>query len=149
MDQADDGFDAVAREAARLMAALGAGAPHDASGHETGDESDPQPDARDEQVCVCPSLCRRCPVCRIGGFIAQLTPETLERVADLLAMAAGSLHSAAEQRRAAGAPASAARPDPARAPESDPDARGWDSVAVDDGPDVLDDGPDVDGNEDQ
>lgn len=142
MDQADDGFDAVAREAARLMAALGAGTPHDASGRATDDGSDPQPTARGEQVCACPALCRRCPVCRIGGFIAQLTPETLERMADLLAMAAGSLQSAAEQRRDAGASASSSRPDPARAPEGDDDVRGWDSVAVDDA-------PDVDGNEDQ
>lgn len=148
MEQGDDGLDAVAREAARLMAALGAGgAPRaessatDSSSHTSSDGTAAQSDRTE---CACPALCRRCPVCRIGAAIAQVSPETLDRVADLLAMAASSLQSAAEHRRddnAARTRGSADPAAPAAAPEQRPgDRHGWDDVEVDDGTDTEVDG---------
>jgi len=47
------------------------------------------------------TVCRMCPVCRAAGLLQAVQPELLDRVADLLSMVAGGLHSAAEQRRAA------------------------------------------------
>lgn len=45
------------------------------------------------------AVCRMCPVCRMAGLVQAVQPDLLDRVADLLGLVAGGLHSAAEQRR--------------------------------------------------
>lgn len=45
------------------------------------------------------AVCRLCPVCRMAGLVQAVQPDLLDRVADLLGLVAGGLHSAAQQRR--------------------------------------------------
>lgn len=45
-----------------------------------------------------------CPVCRLAGVVQAVQPDLLDRVADLLGVVAGGLHTAAQQRRTADAP---------------------------------------------
>ena len=45
------------------------------------------------------SVCRVCPVCRAVGLLHSVQPETMERLADLLGMVAGSLQAMAADRR--------------------------------------------------
>lgn len=45
------------------------------------------------------TVCRMCPVCRMAGLVQAVQPDLLDRLADLLGLVAGGLHSAAEQRR--------------------------------------------------
>lgn len=46
------------------------------------------------------AVCRNCPVCRAAGLIQAVSPELLDRAADLLELLASGLHSAAAGRRA-------------------------------------------------
>lgn len=91
----------VADEAVKLMEALGAWA-GTASGEAPGAGSR-EHDPSGERSCSCtdsaPAVCKVCPVCRVGAFLEELSPDVMERVADLIAMVAGSLHAAAETRR--------------------------------------------------
>lgn len=50
------------------------------------------------------AVCRMCPVCRLAGVVQAVQPDLLDRVADLLGVVAGGLHTAAQQRRTADAP---------------------------------------------
>lgn len=61
------------------------------------------------------AVCRMCPVCRMAALVQAVQPDLLDRVADLLGLVAGGLHSAAQQRRtsetgAAGGGAAGAQP---------------------------------------
>ncbi len=62
------------------------------------------------------AVCRMCPVCRMAGLVQAVQPDLLDRVADLLGLVAGGLHSAAEQRRASdtgtGEPTGTGSPEP-------------------------------------
>lgn len=98
----------VAEEAVKLMESLGAWASHKAA-------DDPAPNRAGAQECSCsraqtPAVCQVCPVCRVGAFLEGLSPDIVERLADVVAMFAGSLHAAAQQRR--GAAATQSEPEP-------------------------------------
>lgn len=112
---------AVSDEAVRLVSALAAmagpahdnGRGQDASDPtrtEASDADAPEPGAADPPdtgaapACACAnpsvqSVCDICPVCRVAAFLSEVRPETVERVADLLSMVAGSLEAFAAQRR--------------------------------------------------
>ncbi|CAG7572914.1 hypothetical protein FB554_1057 [Barrientosiimonas humi] len=124
-----DAVSSVADEAVRLVSALAAlggdlaGSrehPAGADPAETdplgGDDSAPGGDAAAGPVtCGCSndavsSVCGLCPVCRVATFVAEVQPETIEKVADLVSMVAGSLQSFAAQRRAEQAGTSGDKP---------------------------------------
>lgn len=75
------------------------------SGTESEDAPSPQPAAGGAPSCDCAhgeaveAVCRLCPVCRMAGLVQAVQPDLLDRVADLLGLVAGGLHSAAQQRR--------------------------------------------------
>lgn len=46
-------------------------------------------------------VCRACPICRVASYVQTVRPEVLERVADVLAMIAGSLQAIAADRESA------------------------------------------------
>lgn len=84
----------VEAEARRLMESLGAWA--SAAGGGTTD------DAQAAGGCSCnpaPKVCRVCPVCRVGAVVESLSPDLVDRLADLVAMVAGSLKVIADDRR--------------------------------------------------
>lgn len=126
----------VAEEAARLVEMLagpggpwsgtGAGGGRPADGpHDTPDAADGSshtPSADGESAdrgpghaCTCggttPQACRLCPVCQVISFVGSISPETIERAADLVGFAATALRDLAtvQRSRQAGAetPASA------------------------------------------
>lgn len=100
----------VADEAARLAEAFAgwAGRHHFNATDPGGEEPVVAGDtARAEQpLCDCAhgatveAVCRNCPVCRAAGLIQAVSPELLDRAADLLELLASGLHSAAAGRRA-------------------------------------------------
>lgn len=105
-DDERSGASSVADEAARLAQAFSVWAQRDrgAASPDVGGEAG---SARtDPAECGCShgdsveAVCRMCPVCRAAGLLQAVQPELLDRVADLLNMVAGGLHSAAEQKRA-------------------------------------------------
>ena len=121
----------VADEAMKLMESLGmwaatAGHSADAPPQESMRDDWPgQPDAGASGApsgsgCDCgptahsPAVCKVCPVCRAGAFLEGLSPEVMERFADIIAMVAGSLQAVAQQRRAQ-ADAATSAPDAATA----------------------------------
>ena len=63
-----------------------------------------EPRADASPVCECgrtaglDAICRVCPVCRIAAYMHTVRPEVLVRVADVLAMVAGSLQLIAADR---------------------------------------------------
>lgn len=120
MSGSDDHSSTVADEAVRLADALAAlaGGTSDRSDESASARQD-RPGAADpgtagrggttsedatEPGCACgtPSVqavCEICPVCRVAAFLAEVRPETVERVADVLSMVVGSLEAFAAQRR--------------------------------------------------
>ncbi|TWP36981.1 hypothetical protein [Leekyejoonella antrihumi] len=126
-----DGTDpggAVAQEALRLAEAVSDWArsthpnPGDARPDaETSRDTDPPSAERTAgRSCGChesgavDSVCRVCPICRVATVVQAIQPEALERVADVLAMFAGSLNAVAEDRRAGArnpTPSSPAKPE--------------------------------------
>ncbi|MFC6706386.1 hypothetical protein [Flexivirga alba] len=122
-DDKQSGASNVADEAMRLAEAFAVWAQngklaadvamHDApadqaatSGTESADApSAPPRDGTAAPSCDCAhgaaveAVCRMCPVCRMAGLVQAVQPDLLDRVADLLGLVAGGLHSAAEQRR--------------------------------------------------
>lgn len=126
-EQRDEPVGTVAEEAARLVASLsGWSGAHrtapvdgDGSGDATaatdgsgdgeqgggGEQQGGQPGAAGCD-CAChrageASACRLCPICQGIALLRAVHPETLDRVADFVAMAATALHDLAEQRRTA------------------------------------------------
>lgn len=93
----------VADEAAKLAQAFSAWSRQGPAG---GSERSHGADASDAAGCGCShgdsvqAVCRMCPLCRAAGLLQAVQPDLLDRVADLLSVVAGGLHSAAEQRRA-------------------------------------------------
>ncbi|KNX36955.1 hypothetical protein [Luteipulveratus halotolerans] len=111
----------VADEAVRLVEALAGlgGARTQEDGHA---DAPPGPEPADrasrtspgctcDEVPVVASVCRVCPVCRVVGLLHSVQPETMERLADLLGMVAGSLQAMAADRRR---PSEAAAQQPSR-----------------------------------
>lgn len=108
----------VADEAIKLMESLGAWA---TGAQQASTTSQDRPAG--SGTCSCstdsaapqshaPAVCRVCPVCRVGAFLEDLSPEVMERFADLIAMVAGSLQAVAQQRRSEHeAPPAAAAPE--------------------------------------
>ena len=63
------------------------------------------PLSRDEDVreCTCggqqPASCRVCPVCQLIAFVQQVSPDTIDRVADFVGFAATALRDLATAQR--------------------------------------------------
>lgn len=112
-----DAAGALGAEAERLMDAFSewvgqAGAEREAAeggpGRSVGDDAEPSgADVPETSVaCECgrtaglDAVCRICPVCRVAAYVHTVRPEILERVADVLAMVAGSLQAIAADRSA-------------------------------------------------
>ncbi len=95
-----DGVGSVAQEAARLLELLSSGPARAEDGG----------GAEETAGCECgrrrPDPCERCPVCQVIGFVGRVRPETIERVADVVGLAATALRDLAsvqrERRAAAG-----------------------------------------------
>ncbi|NYJ75042.1 hypothetical protein [Allobranchiibius huperziae] len=126
-DDGGEAADALVAEATRLADAFtswvgGVGGTGDAGdrdgsepvAEEPGEDSPPQPvgdepaadgtAAPASMACDCgrtaglDAICRVCPVCRIASYMQTVRPEVLVRVADVLAMVAGSLQMIAADR---------------------------------------------------
>lgn len=101
------GTSSVADEAAKLAQAFSLWA-QTGRGATTDRTDGSAPDADGATACGCghgdsvEAVCRMCPVCRVAGMLQAVQPDLLDRVADLLSVVAGGLHSAAEERRAQG-----------------------------------------------
>lgn len=84
---------------------------------ETSGPEESASEAPEQAGCSCQAsaavgaVCQVCPICRLAGLVDSVRPETMERIADLLGMVAGSLQAVAADRR------SAATPTPGREPE--------------------------------
>lgn len=91
----------VADEAALLADLLASrgwgGAPTGHAPSSPGDESGPATE------CTCggttPAACRLCPVCQLIAFVQQVSPDTLERVAEVVDLAATALRDLAQSQR--------------------------------------------------
>ncbi|AKU17140.1 hypothetical protein [Luteipulveratus mongoliensis] len=125
----------VADEAVRLVEALAGltGAPG-ADPQTPEDDTTPEPSAAtsssddDHQEseeprpagCSCQdaamvaAVCQVCPVCRVAGLLHNVRPETMDRIADLLGMVAGSLQAVAADRRTASGESAPPTREPAR-----------------------------------
>ncbi len=91
--------------------AAGATASSDAagsSGHEpTGDRrhqpASGGPETSGAHTCTCggtpPQSCRLCPVCQVISFVSSISPETIDRAADLVGFAAVALRDLATAQR--------------------------------------------------
>lgn len=120
-DGTPTGASSVADEAVRLAQAFAGwasnahlGAEHAAARSPDDDPTEPQeqgPDCGCGHGTTAEAVCRNCPVCRAAGLVQAMQPELLDRVADLIGVVAGGLHSAAEQRRAADEPPADGRAD--------------------------------------
>lgn len=60
--------------------------------------------------CGAPGVCVACPLCRAAGLVAALRPDALSRLADLAALAADLLRTAAEGAARTPDPGEPARP---------------------------------------
>lgn len=78
----------------------GATAPDPAEGSPPGSGS---PSAPRGAGCTCggatPAACRLCPVCQLIAFVQQISPETLDRVAEVVELAATGLRDLAQSQR--------------------------------------------------
>lgn len=106
-----DGAADLAGEGEEVDGARSAPASEDAA---TGGPAEPAadgprnggPTASAQPACECgraaglDAICRVCPVCRIAAYMHTVRPEVLVRVADVLAMVAGSLQMIAADRSA-------------------------------------------------
>jgi hypothetical protein len=72
------------------------------------DDAAPAPEAgaapgtgRSECTCggTTPSACRICPVCQLISFVKQVSPETIDRVAEIVDLAATALRDLAQAQR--------------------------------------------------
>lgn len=116
----------VAEEAARLvdlLGSLGVGSPDpepDAEGAR-GEEQEPTPEPQpapepqpepqaapepqpDPRSCTCggqrPAACEVCPVCQLIAFVQRVSPETIDRLAEVVELAATGLRDLAVVQRA-------------------------------------------------
>ena len=89
----------VAEEAARLVEMLASGAgPWPGAGRPGASGA-----GEDEHECTCggrtPQACRLCPVCQLVSFVGAISPETIDRAADLVGFAATALRDLATYQR--------------------------------------------------
>jgi hypothetical protein len=105
----------VAEEAAKLVEMLAAaGGPwagssgssgsNGADGPHLGTSSDgPGASRSGPHTCTCggttPQACRLCPVCQVISFVSAISPETIDRAADLVGFAATALRDLATAQR--------------------------------------------------
>lgn len=100
----------VADEAALLVDLLssrGWGGPaagqSDRSSDESAQESSDTGSRAHRGECTCggttPAACRLCPVCQLIAFVQRLSPDTLDRVADVVQLAATGLRDLAHAQR--------------------------------------------------
>jgi len=85
-------------------------------GSTAGDPIDPEATSRPDgpaAECTCggttPAACRVCPVCQLIAFVQQVSPDTIEKVADFVGFAATALRdlaAAQRERRAEPSPGS-------------------------------------------
>jgi hypothetical protein len=109
----------VAEEAARLIEMLSAtGGPwargahgdptsaRDDTAYQAGSARTGEPRAEDAGpgACTCggttPPACRLCPVCQLIAFVTSVSPETIDRAADVVDLAATALRDLAATQRA-------------------------------------------------
>ncbi len=126
IDNGHDPVGSVAEEAARLIGLFAAGLPEAqlrAAGARAAGEAGEAPPS--EHVCPeCghdphaastfaaqpsqpPSVCRVCPVCRVLNVVRSISPETLDRIADIVDLVSDGLRGFATNRREQNAPAAA------------------------------------------
>ncbi|MDN5795053.1 MAG: hypothetical protein L0H79_04800 [Intrasporangium sp.] len=115
----------VAEEAARLvdlLSGLGVGG----SATRTPSKPSGQPDegsADASPTCTCggqrPAACGLCPVCQLIAFVQRVSPETIDRLAEVVELAATGLRDLAVVQRSR-----RDREQPAEADSSDGDERG-------------------------
>lgn len=72
-----------------------------------------------QHTCTCggstPLACRLCPVCQLISFLSSISPDTIDRAADMVGLAATALRDLAATQRARHATADDAGPDGAAA----------------------------------
>lgn len=113
----------VAEEAARLVELLAASGTWGQGARATQGEPRPRPEGdgtkesagrTEGHSCTCggatPQACRLCPVCQVIAFVGSISPETIERAADLVGLAATALHDLASAQRSRQAAGSGAPP---------------------------------------
>ncbi len=109
----------VAHEAAMLVDLLarqgwGGGTTGPGRQEEAGEGPAAAPvDGKSECTCggTTPSACRLCPVCQLISFVKQVSPETIDRVAEVVDLAATALRDLAQAQRDRPAPAPGAGPE--------------------------------------
>ena len=108
-DRIDEAVGSVAEEAARLIETLR----RQASGAERADEPLAPGDDHEHRHEHVPmgeaAACTYCPVCRGVVLLRSVSPETLDRLADVATSVAALLADLAASRSAAGAPAPSRR----------------------------------------
>ena len=75
------------------------GGPGEGSAQDSGEAGSRAP--RNECTCggTTPTACRLCPVCQLISFVQRLSPDSLERVADVVELAATGLRDLAHVQR--------------------------------------------------
>lgn len=96
----------VAEEAALLVELLtargwGLGADRPDPSESRGDDPTGRAAATGECTCggTTPAACRVCPVCQVISFVQQISPDTIERFADIVDLAATGLRDLAAAQR--------------------------------------------------
>jgi len=94
----------VAEEAALLVELLTArGWGPSADRHDPSDDGSPTGRGAAAGECTCggttPAACRVCPVCQVISFVQQISPDTIERFADIVDLAATGLRDLAAAQR--------------------------------------------------
>jgi len=125
-----DPVGSVAEEAARLLGLFAAGLPDSAlhaAGARAAGEPPPShacPECGHDPHARTDPVCRVCPVCRVLAVVRAISPETLEKVADIVDLAGEALRGLAARQRGDGGGArrgSSAWPGAAE----DPDVHRW------------------------
>jgi hypothetical protein len=127
--EGSDRVGSVAEEAARLLGVFAAGMPEAhllAAGSRVAGESPTDhvcpecghdPHARSSAD----SVCRICPICRVLNVVKAISPETLDKIADVVDLVSEGLRGFAANRRAESpAPNPASTPPPAPGPTPPP-----------------------------
>ncbi len=103
-----DPVGSVAEEAARLLGLFAAGLPDSAlhaAGARAAGEPPPShacPECGHDPHARTDPVCRVCPVCRVLAVVRAISPETLEKVADIVDLAGEALRGLAARQRGDG-----------------------------------------------
>ncbi len=129
MTHGDPTVGSVAEEAARLIGLL-CGDPSGETARQAGMRAAAQSGTcptcgRDASVGSAPvgadssrdSNCRYCPVCHLIGFVRGISPEVIDRIADVVDLVGGGLRDLADSRRRSGAEPQPSPPSPADPPQ--------------------------------